>query len=58
LFTTQANELMSEIHNTKQRMPLLLSPNGEADWLNNGKIQLEEKMNAEVVSNDGQLGLF
>ena len=58
LLTTQANELMSEIHNTKQRMPLLLSPNGEYEWLKNGVINIEGEMAAEVVSSDGQLGLF
>lgn len=58
LLTTQANELMSEIHNTKQRMPLLLSANGDSMWLEKGVIDLEEKMEAEVVSSDGQLGLF
>jgi hypothetical protein len=49
---------MSEIHNTKQRMPLLLSPNGEADWLGKGIIDIEPQMEAEVFSSDGQLGLF
>jgi putative SOS response-associated peptidase YedK len=58
LLTTKANELMAEIHNTKQRMPLLLSPNGESTWLKNGELELEEEMKAEVVSSDGQLGLF
>lgn len=58
LLTTEANELMAEIHNTKQRMPLILAPNGELKWLNNGEIELDEQMSAEVVSSDGQLGLF
>lgn len=58
LLTTKANKLMSEIHNTKQRMPLLLSPNGESEWLGKGDIKLEQTMEAEVVSSDGQLGLF
>lgn len=34
MVTTQANELMSEIHNTKQRMPIILNKNDEHDWLN------------------------
>lgn len=33
ILTTTANALMAEIHNSKQRMPLILSPNEEADWL-------------------------
>jgi len=49
---------MSEIHNTKQRMPLLLASGSESDWLNNGYIEIENKMQAAVVSNDRQLDLF
>jgi len=33
IVTCEANELMSEIHNVKKRMPLILSPELEADWL-------------------------
>lgn len=31
--TTQANELMAEIHNTKQRMPILLNKQVQYRWL-------------------------
>ena len=34
MITQPANELMSEIHNTKQRMPLILNPDTKEDWLN------------------------
>lgn len=34
IVTTPANELMAEIHNTKQRMPLLLPKNMESFWIN------------------------
>lgn len=34
MVTTEANELMSEIHNTKKRMPLILNNNYLKDWLN------------------------
>jgi len=34
IVTTQANELMSEIHNSKKRMPLILTPENEKYWLN------------------------
>ena len=34
ILTTQANELMSRIHNSKKRMPVILSPDKELDWLN------------------------
>ena len=33
MVTTQANELMLTIHNTKQRMPVLLTPTLAAQWL-------------------------
>jgi putative SOS response-associated peptidase YedK len=33
ILTTQANSLMAEIHNTKLRMPLVLQPNEEKEWL-------------------------
>ncbi len=34
IITTAANALMSEIHNTKKRMPVILSVDAEKDWLN------------------------
>jgi putative SOS response-associated peptidase YedK len=34
MVTTEANKLMSEIHNTKKRMPIILTPQNEQDWLN------------------------
>ena len=33
IVTCEANELMAEIHNVKKRMPLILSPELESDWL-------------------------
>jgi putative SOS response-associated peptidase YedK len=33
MVTTEANKLMSEIHNTKKRMPIILTPQNEQDWL-------------------------
>lgn len=33
ILTTEANELMSEIHNTKKRMPIILSSTNEINWL-------------------------
>lgn len=38
--TTQANELMAEIHNTKQRMPILLNKQVQYRWLDD--IPLED----------------
>lgn len=37
ILTTAANELMSIIHNSKKRMPVVLNSDNEKDWLN-GKI--------------------
>ena len=34
IVTTQANELMAEIHNTKKRMPIILKQEDEKKWLN------------------------
>lgn len=34
IITTVANPLMSEIHNTKKRMPIILKKEDEANWLN------------------------
>jgi putative SOS response-associated peptidase YedK len=33
ILTTEANELMSEIHNTKKRMPVCLNRDMDKDWL-------------------------
>jgi len=38
ILTTKANDLMSEIHNSKQRMPVILSPENEMKWLHRKKI--------------------
>ncbi len=35
IITTEANPLMAKIHNTKQRMPLILLPGTESIWLQN-----------------------
>jgi putative SOS response-associated peptidase YedK len=33
VLTTEANELMSKIHNTKKRMPIIVSKDNETKWL-------------------------
>lgn len=66
MITTQANELMSKIHNTKQRMPIILNKNDEQDWLN-GKDYKAYKFpySQDLIANPidispktGQLDLF
>lgn len=39
IVTTAANELMTEIHNTKHRMPIVLTKAMEKDWLTDRDIQ-------------------
>ena len=36
----QANALMSEIHNTKKRMPIIVSPSAEQQWLARGELYI------------------
>jgi len=40
ILTTAANELMSEIHNTKKRMPVIVSAKNKLDWLTDGKLKI------------------
>jgi len=64
IVTTQANELMSEIHNTKQRMPVILKKQDEQNWLQGENYQdfsfpYSTHLIATSLKNDfGQLGLF
>jgi putative SOS response-associated peptidase YedK len=39
IITTEAEGIMKEIHNTKQRMPIILDPKFENDWMQGGEIQ-------------------
>ena len=39
IVTTEANELMAEIHNIKKRMPVVLSPENESKWLQGAPIE-------------------
>jgi putative SOS response-associated peptidase YedK len=39
--TTEANELMAEIHNTKKRMPVIVA--NENDWLNGQQIVMKNE---------------
>jgi putative SOS response-associated peptidase YedK len=36
ILTTEANELMADIHNTKKRMPLILDQRNMGDWIDGG----------------------
>jgi len=58
LLTTEANPVMEEIHNTKKRMPLMLTPADCDVYLNQGEIRISNELNTKVVESDGQLDLF
>lgn len=54
LLTTEANSLMAEIHNTRQRMPVILRPEQEEMWLGNTDIKnfskpFESELSAKLV---------
>lgn len=39
ILTTEANDLMSQIHNNKKRMPIVLHSNDQDKWLNGSELQ-------------------
>lgn len=50
IITTEANPLMAEIHNTKKRMPVILTPESEKLWLEKGEISMwNDKLSAVAV---------
>lgn len=54
LLTTEANSLMAEIHNTRQRMPVILTPEQEEMWLDNTDIKnfskpFESELSAKLI---------
>ncbi len=64
IITTQANKLMSEIHNTKQRMPVILKKEDEQNWLQSENYRDYaypyscELIATSLKNNTGQLGIF
>ena len=42
IITTAANELMTKIHNNKKRMPFILSPEMEDEWLKGEEMQFQD----------------
>lgn len=41
IMTTEANSLMAEIHNTKKRMPIILTPENEKLWLQGDTLEMD-----------------
>lgn len=50
IVTTAANTLMSTIHNSKKRMPIILSPENENDWLNGRSFEDFKMDNLELLA--------
>jgi putative SOS response-associated peptidase YedK len=44
IVTAPANNLMKEIHNNKKRMPFILRPDQEKDWLSGGNLEVENNL--------------
>ena len=52
IITTQANEFMAEIHNTAKRMPVILKPAEESEYLNGLDFtRLSDRSNIELLAN-------
>lgn len=65
LVTTEANELMASIHNTKRRMPILLNRMVQYRWLDDAPLQdfafphYEAALTAQNLTNlESQISLF
>lgn len=50
MITTEANELMSRIHNIKKRMPVILTPENEQDWLKGKDIADFKKCDINLIA--------
>jgi putative SOS response-associated peptidase YedK len=49
IVTTEANEFMSEIHNSKKRMPVILTLENEKAWLNNEPLENFKQTGIELT---------
>ncbi|MGV6845474.1 MAG: SOS response-associated peptidase [Lutibacter sp.] len=65
IVTTEANDLMATIHNTKKRMPVILNKEAEQLWLNNANyksfsLPYTSELKAVSLTNQSsnQFGLF
>jgi len=50
IVTTQANELMSKIHNSKKRMPVILNPDNEKSWLYGDSLSNFNLIDEELIA--------
>ena len=59
ILTTEADELMAEIHNTKKRMPVILKQDSERDWLlGNKEPIIDHNLIATLINPTDQISLF
>lgn len=62
IITTEANELMAEIHNNKKRMPIILTEENENRWLNGDDYLFFKNPEINLIAskeiNETQLNLF
>ena len=50
IITSEANELMSKIHNSKKRMPVIVERESEQSWLKGGRLVLDnDKLRATKI---------
>lgn len=50
IITTEANELMSKIHNSKKRMPVIVERESEQSWLKGGRLMRDnDKLRATKI---------
>ena len=52
IVTTDANDLMSKIHNSKKRMPVILTKQNEHDWLTGKSFDDFRKMDIELTAKE------
>ncbi|MGB5384155.1 MAG: SOS response-associated peptidase [Lutimonas sp.] len=50
LLTTEANELMSKIHNSKKRMPVVLTSKNQKNWLNGENLENFKKPQVNLIA--------
>lgn len=51
ILTTEANKLMSQIHNNKKRMPIIVSALSELSWLNGKELIMQnDRLEANPIS--------
>lgn len=48
IVTTEAKGIMREVHNSKLRMPVILSQDQEMDWLEGGALDAYKELNVEL----------